>query len=265
MKLKQKNIILTGASSGIGLALLHRLSDSGARVIAVARNAERIPDLGSGVIRHACDVSRAENIDALFDFALEKLGSVDIFIANAGFAYYEQLDDPDWDHIERIYQTNVFSGIYSAVKMKAINADRPYRVVVTASAMSFLSLPGYSLYSSTKAALHGFAKGYRAELKKGQLLQMVYPIGTRTEFFDRAGQDTPQPWPSQKSGQVAKAIIRALGGNRTSIFPSRLFWGLNVANRLLPFIHPLIAWVEELKFRQWLKNRPPACSGGQPV
>lgn len=261
MELTDKNIILTGASSGIGLSLLHKLSDYRCNIIAVARNIDRIPKINDRVITYSCDISKAENVDGLFDFAAEKMGSVDIFIANAGFAYYEQLQTPDWHHIERIYQTNVFSGIYSALKMKQLKGDQPYRMIITASAMSFMPLAGYTLYSSTKTALHGFAQGYRPELKKGQLLQMVYPIGTRTEFFDRAAQDTPAPWPSQKSESVAKAIVKGIRRDRQSIFPSRLFWCLNALNHPLPFIKTVVAGLEILKFKRWQRQQPGPSTG----
>ena len=55
------------------------------------------------------------------------MGGIDIFIANAGFAYYEQLDEADWDHIASIYQTNVFSPFYAAVRMGELNRTTPIR------------------------------------------------------------------------------------------------------------------------------------------
>lgn len=251
MNIEGKNIILTGASSGIGLDLLKKLAEFDCRIVAAARTINKIDLDFDNVIKHPCDVSKAENLDELFNFAIEKLGSVDIFIANAGFAYYEMIDNPDWEHIEKIYKTNVFSSCYAAEKMKEINKGRDFRMVVTASAMSFWSLPGYSLYSSTKAALHGFATAYRFELEKGQKLQMVYPIGTRTNFFDEAGSDTPVPWPTQPPECVTKAIIKGIQKDRNSIFPSGLFRSMKIINGCLPFLYPLVARYEARKLYKW--------------
>ncbi len=80
-------------------------------------------------------------------------------------------------------------------KMKELNYSREHMVVLTASAMSKLSMPGYALYSSTKAALDSFTDAYRFEEAVGQKLLLVYPVSTATNFFDHAGIKVPVPWP----------------------------------------------------------------------
>lgn len=254
MDLHKKNIILTGASSGIGFALLKRLAAFDCNIVAAARTIDRIEESFSNVIKFPCDISRPENIDALFDFALEKMNGIDLYIANAGFAYYGPIQKPDWGEIDTIYRTNVFSAIYAAEKMKELHGEKPFQFTVTASAMSFLSYPGYTLYASTKAALRGFATGYRSELSRGQTLQMIYPIGTRTKFFEQAGPKTPVPWPTQDSETVADAIVKGLISGKQSIFPSKLFWSLNILNGYFPFLFKLIIVFENFKFRRWLKR-----------
>jgi len=253
MDLNNKKIILTGASSGIGLDLLKKLASYPCNIIAAARTINKIDAEYENVIKYPCDISEKENIDKLFDFAIEKLGGIDIYIANAGFAYYGQIEGPNWNEIDKIYRTNVFSGIYAAEKMKALNGNKPFSIAITASAMSFLSYPGYTLYASSKAALHGFATGYRSELSKGQRLQMIYPIGTRTKFFEQAGPKTPVPWPTQTSVKVAAAILKGLIKEKNSIFPSKLFQSLNILNGFLPFIFKGIILFEKFKFHRWLK------------
>jgi short-subunit dehydrogenase len=254
MKIDGKNIILTGASSGIGLSLLHKLARFDCRIVAAARTIDRIDLACDNVTKYPCDVSVAANLDSLFEFSLRQLEAVDIFISNAGFAYYEEIEKPSWEHIEKIYETNVFASCYAAQKMKELNRDRPYRVVVTASAMSFLSVPGYSLYASTKAALHGFATGYRFELGRDQKLQVVYPIATETNFFHEAGLGTPVPWPSQSAERVADAIVKGITRDKNSIFPSKLFLTLKILNGYLPFIYPFIAWVDARRLHKWLRE-----------
>lgn len=255
MEIDGKSIILTGASSGIGLSLLHKLASFDCRIVAAARTMDRIDLDHDNVTKYPCDVSAADNLDGLFEFTLRQFGSIDIFISNAGFAYYEEIEKPSWEHIQKIYETNVFAGCYAAQKMKELNADRAYRVVVTASAMSFLSVPGYSLYASTKAALHGFASGYRFELGTDQKLQVVYPIATGTNFFREAGPDTPVSWPSQSAETVADAIVKGIASDKNSIFPSKLFLTLKILNGYLPFIYPLIAWVDARRLQKWLREK----------
>ena len=122
MDLKNKKVVITGASSGIGLAVLRRLLEEGAVVVAAARHTQNINIKTDNLILCSCDVSVREEVDRLFSFAVSALGTIDIFIANAGFAYYEIIDTPDWVHAQSIFDTNVLSVIYSAEKMKALRA-----------------------------------------------------------------------------------------------------------------------------------------------
>ncbi len=253
MKLEGKRVILTGASSGIGLELLKLLLEKGCTVVAAARHIERLELSGSKLFLRKCDVSKKEELDDLFDFSLERMGGIDLFIANAGFAYFEKIEKPDWEHIESIFKTNIMSFIYCAEKMKELNGSRPYNFVVTASGMSLLSIPGYSLYSGTKAAIRGFADAYRFELEKGQHFQVVYPIATKTKFFSRAGNNTPIPWPTQTADAVARSIIGGIEKNRKRIFPSKVFYTTNLINRILPFINILYVNIYNQQFQKWLQ------------
>ncbi len=253
MKLEGQHILLTGAASGIGRALLERLAAIPCRIVAadidargLSQSCEKVSGQRAVVVPFPADLSQPAQVDALFDFAVRSFGSIDLFIANVGFAYYEQITSADWEHIERIYRLNVFSPMYAALKMRQINPNRPYRVVITASAMAFLALPGYALYSSTKAALDRFAEGYRLELDDPAALTLVYPIATRTAFFDAAARRVaPTPWPSQSPGQVAAAILRGLARDRCSIYPSTFFRLFLALNRWLPALGHLEQWLEK--------------------
>ncbi len=254
MKLEGKRVIITGASSGIGLELLKLLLEKGCTVVASARSIEKLDLSEPKLYLRKCDVSKKEELDGLFAYSLEKMGGLDLFIANAGFAYFEKIDKPDWEHIEAIFETNVVSFIYCAEKMKELNGSKPYNFVVTASGMSLLSIPGYSLYSGTKAAIRGFADAYRFELAKGQHFQVVYPIATKTKFFSRAGNNTPVPWPTQTADVVARSIIGGIQKNQKRIFPSKVFYMTNLINRILPFINILYVNIYNRQFQKWLQT-----------
>jgi len=254
MNLAGKNVLVTGASSGIGLALTKQLQQRGSRVMAVARSIADVNLDAADVHKYACDVSVRQNVDRMFEEAVRELGGLDVLVCNAGFAYYGPLGGADWDAIERIYRLNVFSTLYSALKMKELHAQRPYRVVLTASAQSFLAVPGYALYASTKAALRSFAAAYRYELGPNQRLHLVYPIATRTGFFSAAGNDTPVPWPSQTAETVARAIIRGLENETNDIFPSKLFRALNTLNGVMPFVRKGIAAWENRKLQSIVRQ-----------
>lgn len=251
MNIENKNIVVTGASSGIGLELAKGFLTKGCRVVAASLtlNKELLGQEGFYPIQ--VDLSTPDGVDDLFAYALKTLGNIDVFVANAGFAYYEKLEEADWEHILSIYNLNFNSVVYSAQKMKRFTGKKPYHFVTTSSGMAILPLPGYALYSSTKAALKGFAEAYRWELNKDQYFQVVYPIATRTSFFMNAG-NVPMPWPSQEACIVAKAILHGIQKNRNSIYPSKLFYSLSLLNKVLPVIFKVYAYMEFKRFKHWL-------------
>ena len=266
MKLENTRIILTGAASGIGRAVLAELAAYPVRIIAVDRDQENLAascqetatstgSVNAVIDFYVCDLSQEAEVDGLFDYAVAEMGGVDLFIANAGFAYYEKLDSADWAHLERIYQVNVFSPIYAAVKMQELNGKRPYKVVMTASGMGLIALPGYAVYSSTKAALDRFAEGYRLELEDPSTLTLVYPIGTKTRFFDAANA-APQPWPTQTAVTVAQAIIHGILHDTPTIYPSRTFRTFLSLDRYLPFMRRIEQSLEKRRFETWLTQQP---------
>lgn len=266
MHLSGKRIVLTGAASGIGRALLGLLREYDVAILAVDINAEGLQravfecrDGRARVKGFVADLRQQDQVDAVFEEALKEFGDIDIFFANAGFAYYEVLHNPDWNHIEQIYRLNVFSVLYTVLKMKALNPAQPYRVVVTASAMGLLAIPGYALYASTKAALIRFAQAYRHELDDPCQLTLVYPIGTRTGFFQAAsGTPAPHPFPTQRVEGVAKAILRGIQRDKKDIYPSLLFRVFYAATRVLPFLADFEQWIEKRRLVKWLLHQ-----GGQ--
>ncbi len=246
MDTRNKKVVVTGGSSGIGLELVRELLKDGCQVVAASRTMENSKINHEKLHKKNCDVSLQGDIDELFDFAMGKMGDIDIFIANAGFAYYEEIKGADWEHIKKIYDTNTLSVIYSAEKMKELYPERPYNFVCVASAIGLLSIPGYAIYSSTKAALNGFANAYRYELKGGQKFQVVYPISTKTHFFDdNEGIDPPPP--VQTPEHVAGSIIKGIKKDKDRIFPSKIFYFMN---RFLPFLQRFYVRSESKKFEK---------------
>ena len=112
--IENKNIIVTGASSGIGKSIMEELlQQPGNRIIAAARGADKITGYGDNVIPFSCDLSTKEGVDALFAKAEEVFDKIDIFFCNAGAPYYERFDYEDWDRISRIFDLNTVGHIYS--------------------------------------------------------------------------------------------------------------------------------------------------------
>lgn len=112
-----KNIVLTGCNDGIGLEVLKILKKGSNRVLCVDFETHNLKNmLDDKTFLMEIDVSSKEAVDEIFRTALETLGSIDIFYANAGYSYYEEMNYTDWERIQKIFETNVFSPIYSFQK-----------------------------------------------------------------------------------------------------------------------------------------------------
>lgn len=249
MVLTNKNIILTGASSGIGLALLKLLIKiEGAKIIAVSRNISDIPNLDNIIYPFSADVSLPEEIDRVFDYASIKLGDIDVFIANAGFAYNEKLNNADWKHNENIFALNTFSPIYSLQKLLTSNNNiREQYFVYIGSAVTKVVLPYYSLYCASKSATTTFLETYKYEAPKMFHISCVYPIATRTSFFEKASNNMRSVIPrlSQDPEIVAKSIIKGILKNKKHIYPSKTFRFFIFIGRFFPFVFSLYSMNEK--------------------
>ena len=262
MELAGKNVLLTGAASGIGAALLRLLCTQVAHITCVDVDSRGLQAVIAALPSHTAsitpfvgDLSLPVTVDEMMTAALAQMGSIDVVIANAGFAYYERLSYWDWERIEHIFRVNVFSPIYTLQAMQQRYPSGGYTVVLVASAMSYIAIPGYSLYAATKAALDRFAEGYRFDVGPSVHLMVVYPVATRTNFFQRAGERVPVISPVQTPDQVAKAITRGLRRNARRVYPHPLFRLLRLSMLTLNFMRYWIQWVGLRQFREWQKHR----------
>jgi len=230
MKLENKRYLVTGAGSGLGKALVRRLKwVRGTKIVAVT----------SGI-----DVSKPENIECMLDFAIKRTGGLDCVIACAGFGYYESFGDKGYEHIRRIFETNVLSPIYTLERFLA-KTEGNVAFVMVSSMLGKFGLAGMTLYSATKHALAGFADAYKLEKPKRLHYMTAYPITIKTNFWNKLPKDIPIPKPMQTADTAAKAILRGLRKNKKSIYTapfSKVFTDLTLPYQL----------IGSLKFQKWL-------------
>ncbi len=254
MDLRGKRVVITGASSGIGLALAKRLIKAGARVVGVGRSADALRQKFGGRIHTiVCDVSDPAQIDTMIAEAESVLGGIDIFISNAGFAYYGPIGAPDWQKDSYIFATNVTAPIYILQKL-TYQRFAPLVFMVTISGLGKMLLPGFSIYCSTKFALDGFIRGYRLEKPRNVKVIPVYPVATFTEFFHRAGgSDTPMPFPWHPVSYVAWCMEMGLRLGLPSVYPSPIYIIRCILVRVLP-VDLLVQALELLRFNAWRRR-----------
>lgn len=261
MNINGKRIVITGAASGIGKAIMREIATHfHADILAVDIDEEGLKqaiaevqgDSEERIFPFVTDISLKQNVDALFAYALETMVTVDIFFANVGFGYYQKIEQPDWDQIDAIFRTNVYSPFYSLEKMKQINAGREYMVVFTASVASKMGFPAYSLYAATKAALDRFAEAYRFEMDKNARLMLVYPIATRTNFFRT--WDAAMPQPNQSPEHVARKVVKGVLANKRAVWPAPYILPGLLLHTLIPTMRPY-QWALNRQFKDWLRKR----------
>lgn len=197
-----KTIVLTGASSGIGLEVLKLLvKGTGNRILAVARHVDNLEGFADNVIPFPCDISTQEGVDRIFAQAEELFGKIDLFYANAGFPYYEEFNYTDWDRVDAMFRTNTVSPIYTYAKYIQHLDGRPGILAYTISAIGELAMPGYAIYSSSKFALNGFQQAIRLEKPDNLQITCLYPVATDTNFFKVANPvEFEKPFPPPAAG-----------------------------------------------------------------
>lgn len=249
-----KNIVLTGADSGIGYAVLKALSaDSSNRILAVDINESKMHLFSDNVIPYRCDVSSKEAVDRIFEKAESVFDKIDIFYAGAGFGYYEIMDYVNWERAEKIFRTNVLSPVYSYQKYREHLKGRDGHFVLTGSAIGRIALPGYALYSATKFALDGFQRCIRHELPRNIKFTFLCPACTSdTDFYNRANKVSFEPpSPMQNIRTVVEKIVCGIEQEKKTVYPYPLIAVSEALASLCPPIKMIYLYGEKKKFKRF--------------
>ena len=238
--------ILTGASSGIGRALATQLVGQGAKLLAVARRAERLQELANtlagapGQLLSVCgDVTSAEVREAAVRQACDAFGGLDLLINNAGSGAMGRFVEAPPERLRQVMEVNFFAAaemIRLAVPRLKIG-NRPM-VVNISSILGHRGIPLCAEYCASKFALQGLSESLRAELGRiGIDVLVVSPGTTQTEFFERAIDAAQTPWSNRRGVSpetVARRTVAAIRTGRHEIMVGRPERLLVWMNRLFP-------------------------------
>ncbi len=253
---KDAQVIVTGAGSGIGRELVRQLYPHTQKILAVDYLPQALESIQKEFpqLNTLCtDLSLKEGNGTILAWVHAHWTHVDFCFANAGKAAYGEASQQNWVEMDRLFQLNVHSPIQLGMALKQAFPNHSLRHVITCSAIAHWSIPGYSLYGSTKAATLQWAESLWAE-REGDWLTLVFPIATATAFFDTAGPNIPKAFPIQKPKEVAKAMLAGAAKGKKKVFPSTLFRSLLFLNRFLFFVQPLAQYLEYRKFKNWLSK-----------
>jgi short-subunit dehydrogenase len=194
MEIIDKVAIITGASSGIGLATSRLFSKEGARVVLASRSFEKLKEiekelLGSFAIE--VDMAKADSISEMIKKVLEKFGRIDILVNNAGQGMSSPVEKIDVDKYRELMELNVIGPLIAMELVIPIMKKQGGGTIVNISSLvSKMYIPGIAAYASTKYALNALSLTAREELKNQNIVvSVVHPYITDTNFF----KNTVQP------------------------------------------------------------------------
>ena len=247
--LRDKVIIVTGASSGIGLASARQFGREGARVVMAARSLDRMLALAPSVadpdrvLCVRCDVTREEDCRALVEATLERWGRIDVLVNNAGISMRAMFKDLDLQVIGRLMDVNFWGTVYCTKYALPHLLASKGSVVGVVSTAAFCTLPARTGYSASKFAVRGFLDALRIEHLKDGLHVLVFAPGYTNSDVRKAAltaDGTPQGATPLDEGKLMSAekcacrLSKALRRRRRQVVLTPLGFASVWTSRLLP-------------------------------
>ena len=217
--------MITGGSSGIGLATAKRFVNEGAHVFITGRRKNEldsaVTEIGDNVTGVQGDVAKLADIDRLYATVKEQKGKVDVVFANAGIGEFAPLSQISEDHFDKQLNVNV-KGLLFTVQKSLPLMQPGGSIVLNASTVSVTGSPAFSVYSATKAAVRSFARTWCVDLKEqGIRVNAISPgvvptpgyntsLGMTEEQVDEFVQNSISQIPLGRAGsvdEIAKAVL----------------------------------------------------------
>ncbi|MBT3465431.1 SDR family NAD(P)-dependent oxidoreductase [archaeon] len=256
MKLINKTILITGASSGIGRQTAIDLAKLGNTLILIGRNKKRLEEVKKKCNKYAvnykigtsyiiCDVSNEKNVKEACKLVFEKYNKVDVLINNAGYGEKRSFLKTSTKNFKDMFDTNYFGIIYFTKAILPSMLKRKYgHIVNIGSIVSKMAVPDMSAYCSTKFAVMGLTESLRHEVDgTGVNVSIVMPGSTDTNFFKNDTFKGSMPGKNREviktitPKEVTDRIIYAIEHNRFEVYAPRQFKGVMSLKNNFPRIY----------------------------
>lgn len=227
---KDKVIIITGATSGIGKSCTYKLAKESANLVLISRDREKLEhiyfelkDRCPQVIFFAQDISKEHQIRTIISSIINHFGRIDILINNAAVGARGKVEKMSLDYLEKIMRVNFFGAIYLIKEVLPHMKKRKSGLMVNIISMAAIqAMPNQAFYSASKYAFKGFCESFREEAYSlGINLLDVYPGKTKTNFVDHLlynQEDKNNYYQGPGPDLVANHIVRAIKKRKKRLF-----------------------------------------------
>ncbi|QGW65165.1 SDR family NAD(P)-dependent oxidoreductase [Lysobacter soli] len=247
--IERQVIVITGASSGIGLATALTAAEKGATVVMLARSeqtlaeiAEEIRASGGRALALTVDVGDADAVAEAVDRIVAEFGRIDTWVNNAGVSIYGSLDEIGLEDARRLFDTNFWGVVHGSLAALPHLRRENGALINVGSEVSEAVVPLQGMYTASKHAVKGFTDALRVEVenvdRSGMSVVLIQPTAVNTPFPEHArnymSREPKLPDPQIDPAQVAAAIIEAAQSGGRDIKVGSMA-RLNVmASRLMP-------------------------------
>ena len=231
MNIDQAKVLITGGTTGIGYETAKLLRAQGASVVICGRNEDTVKSAAAelDVFGIKADVDKVEEIEAMFTFAIEKMGGLNVLINNAGLGHIGSLLDTSLEDFTNIWITNTRS-IFVCGQLAARHfiQQNEGNIINIASMAAVNGFANGSAYSSSKAAITGLTNSWRAELRKYNIrVTQINPSEVITSFSEKIGYTSSAPETKLKGLEIAQVIVSTLALNGVAMIPEINVWATN--------------------------------------
>lgn len=214
-RFKDRNVVIIGGNSGIGLSAAHAFAQEGARVVITGRAQQTLDsaarDIGHGAVAIRSDIGDLKQIGALFGQLATQLGHVDVLFVNAGIGAFqpiEKVTEQDWDNIHGINLKGVFFTVQKALPLLRKGSS----IVLTGSIGALKGIPTGSVYAASKAGLRALGRCFAAELVgKGIRVNVVSPGPTETPIIGRTAGLPAAAIPAIREQMIRNTPMHRMG------------------------------------------------------
>lgn len=263
--MKDQVVIITGASSGIGQALVHEYASRGAKIVMAARNIDRMEETkavleqkSTEVLVVKTDVSKEEDCKNLVEQAIKRFGKIDVMINNAGISMRALFNELDLEVIKTLMDVNFWGTVYCSKYALPHLLKTKGSLVGVISVAGYVGLPARSGYSASKFAVRGFLDTIRIEnLKTGLHVLIAAPGFTesnirKTALMEDGSTQGESPRKEEKmmsAEKVAKRMITAIDKRKPELILTFVEGKVNI---FLKFFFPRT--MEKLTYRYMSKE-----------